>query len=799
MPEILTMMRLFYFCCLLLVASAAIAQNNRPINPDLLNNFWPARWIACPGASPNAFGVYHFRKKIDLPAKPEHFVVHLSGDHRYRFFVNGQSVCTGPARSDPQHWNFETIDLARYLQAGENTLAAVVWNGGSNAPFAQMSYRTGFIVQGDTGQEKMVNTDATWKCWINAAYTPEPLDMAKMRTYMVVGDGERIDGSRYPWGWETTGFNDAAWPAAMPLWFNAKARGLGTDGNWMLTPRSIPPMEEKMQRLAAVRRSEKVYVPAGFLQGKSSIGIPGNSQARLLIDQGYLTNAYPKLLVSGGRGSKIVLTYAEALIDDKREKGNRNDIEGKQILGLQDVVLVEGSVKRTYGPLWFRTYRYLQLDIETGPEALLLDDIYGIFTAYPFVEKAAFASSDSTLKGIWETGWRTARLCAMETYFDCPYYEQLQYTGDTRVQSFISLYVTGDDRLMRKALEDYDHSRIPDGLTQSRYPCNDMQVIPTFSLFWVSMVHDYWMQRRDDAFVRSFFKGIEDVLAWHENRLAPEGLNGPMEWWHFTDWCWSWNEAERNGGVPPGAKAGGSAVLSLQFAYTLRQASELFGALGDKSKSLRYAQLATRITTAVNRQCWDAGRQLMADTPSKKTFSQHANIWAVLTDAVPAVQQAPLVQRIVADTSITQATFYFKFYLFEALKKTKLGDAFLPLLKPWHDMRAVGLSTFAENPEPTRSDCHAWSASPNYEFLSLVCGIRPASPGFKSVHIEPFLGDLQWAEGKMPHPDGEIAVRFERKGAQWTANISLPYKCTGTFVWKGQRRVLQAGTQNFVF
>lgn len=792
-------MRLLFFLLILTAFQSVSAQNAPNINPDLLNNFWQARWIACPGTAPNTFGVYHFRKKIEFAEKPSRYVIHLSGDHRYRFYVNGQSVCTGPARSDPQHWNFETIDVSSYLQTGVNVFAAVVWNGGSNAPFAQMSYRTGFIAQGDSEKEKEINTDASWKCFSNTAYAPEPLDMAKMRTYMVVGDGEKVTGSRYPWGWETQNFDDNAWPNATVLWFNAKPRGLGTDGNWMLEPRSIPPMEEKTQRLSAVRRSEKANPGPGFLQGKTPVGIPANTHAVLLLDQGHLTNAYPKLIVSGGRNAKITLTYAEALIDDKREKGNRNTIEGKHILGIQDVILPEGGVRRTYGPLWFRTYRYLQLDIETDVEALMIDDIYGMFTGYPFIEKAGFSCSDSTLRGIWEVGWRTARLCAMETYFDCPYYEQLQYTGDTRVQSFISLYVTGDDRLMRKALMDYDHSRIPEGLTQSRYPCNDMQIIPTFSLFWVSMVHDYWMQRRDDAFVRSFFKGIEDVLAWHQARLAPGDMNGPMEWWHFTDWAWPWSEAERNGGVPPGTRGGGSSILSLQYAYTLRQASELFFALGDKNKALQYNQLAGRITAAVYRRCWDAGRQMLADTPDKKTFSQHANIWAVLTDAVPVAQQAALLQRIAADTSITQATFYFKFYLFEALKKTKLGDNFLPLLKPWHDMRAMGLTTFAEEPEPTRSDCHAWSASPNYEFLSLVCGIRPETPGFRSILIEPALGNLQWAEGKMPHPDGEIKVRYERKGAQWTANITLPLKSTGSFVWKGQKRPLKAGEQTFTF
>jgi hypothetical protein len=794
------MIRLFPFLLLFVSVLLQAQQQPFPHNPALLTDYWQARWIACPDASAHEFGVYHFRKNINLPEKPAKFVIHLSGDHRYRFFVNGQSVCTGPARSDPQHWNFESIDIAPWLQKGANTLAAVVWNGGSNAPFAQMSYRTAFVVQGDTPKEQAVNTDNSWKCWVNTAYTPEPLDMAKMRSYMVVGDGERVDGRQYPWGWEQPGYNDEAWMPAKILWFNTKARGLGTDGNWMLTPRTIPAMEETPQRLASVRRSENCAPQSGFLAGKNPLTIPAHTHATLLLDQGKLTNAYPQLIVSGGSGAKITQTYAEALIDSNRQKGNRNEVDGKEILGLQDVFIADGGQKRPFAPLWFRTYRFLQIDVETGSFPLTITDFYGIFTGYPFVEKATFSSSDATLKGLWETGWHTARLCAGETYYDCPYYEQLQYTGDTRVQSFISLYVSGDDRLMRKALMDYDHSRIPDGLTQSRYPCNDMQVIPTFSLFWVSMVHDYWMQRRDEAFVRSFFKGIDDVLTWHENRLAPNGLNGPMEWWHFTDWCWPWNETERVGGVPPGTNQGGSAILSLQFAYTLRQASELFAALGDKAKAAKYTQLSRRIVTSTQKQCWDNQRQLMADMPSKRSYSQHANIWAVLTDAIPTAEQPALIRRIIADTTLTQATFYFKFYLFEALKKTKTGDAFLPLLKPWHTMKAVGLTTFAENPEPTRSDCHAWSASPNYEFLSLVCGIQPAAPGFRQVRIEPFLGDLQWADGQMPHPDGAIAVHLARKGRTGLeADIDLPAGVTGVLVWNGQQKALKGGKERIVF
>lgn len=788
----------FSFLPLLFFAVSAGAQMIA-VRPELLQNYWQARWIAAPGAPAQQFGVFHFRKNFALSEKPARFVVHVSADQRYQLFVNGHAASRGPARSDTWHWNFETVDLSPYLVQGDNVLAAVVWNAGENAPFAQMTFQTGFILQGDGPEEALVNTDTSWRALQNPAYSPEPLDMARLQTYIVVGDGERVDGARYPWGWEQPGFDDRGWPSARALWFAAKPRGLGSDGNWMLVPREIPPLEERPERPAQVRRSEGVVVPPGFLAGETPLVIPAQSKASILLDQGHLTNAYPQLIVNQGKGAVVTLTYAEALFDSKRQKGNRNDVEGKTISGKQDVFIADGGANRRFSTLTFRTWRYVQIDVQTQEEPLRVEDFLGIFTGYPFEENAAFHSSDASLQNIWNTGWRTARLCAQETYVDCPYYEQLQYTGDTRIQALISLYISGDDRLMRKAIRDFDHSRIPDGLTQSRYPCRDMQIIPTFSLFWVSMVHDYWMHRRDDDFVRSCMAGIKDVLTWHEARLDQNtAMNGPLDWWNFVDWSWPWSDAERSGGVPDGARNGGSAVLSLQYAYTLQQAAELFRYFDvDSPEAFAWSRLADRIAGETRRQCWDDSRQLMADTPEKRAFSQHANIWAVLADAVPMREQPALLRRIMADTSIRHATYYFKFYLFEALKKTKLGDEFLPQLAPWRAMIANGLSTFAESPEPVRSDCHAWSASPVYEFLSTVCGINPGSPGFATVRIEPFLGNLEFAEGQMPHPAGKISVRLQKTATGGLfADVELPDGVKGILRWKDKAVPLRPGLQH---
>lgn len=782
-----------FFCFASIVV---MAQEGIAINPALLKNSWPASWISYPGALQRAYGVYHFRKTISLAQQPSRFIVHVSADNRYRLFVNGTAVCNGPARGDLYNWYFESIDIAPYLQAGNNVLAALVWNMGEEAPVAQISNQTAFVLQGDGETEQMANTNTSWKTFRDTAYTPCSTDNGyRLRTYMVIGPGDQVNASVYPWGWEQPGYNDAAWQQSRHIASPVTA-GYGTDNLWTLQPRNIPQMRETVQRFRSVRREHNIKTSEGFLQGTTPLVIPANQTVSILLDQAGNSVAYPELLVSNGKGATVTMTYAEALFDKNGVKGNRDDITGKTIKGNYDIFLPDGGEKRHFRPLWFRTYRYLQLDITTRDEPLQIDDFYGSATGYPFTVKASFASNDTSLQRIWDIGWRTAQLCAGETYFDCPYYEQLQYEGDTRIQSLISLYVTGDDRLMRKALLDFYHSRVPEGLTQGRYPSNRLQVIPPFSLYWVSMVYDYWMHRNDPAFIRKLLVPITGVLDWYEQQIDQQKqMLGPMKWWGFVDW----NHAFPNG-VPDGATDGNSSVITLQYVATLQQAAALFAGFGRKTEADHYLQLANRLNQATYRLCFDVSKGLMANTPDKKTFSQHAGIMAVLTGAIPAAGSKAAMNKILYDTSLSQATFYYRFYLNRALKKAGMANLYYSQLTPWRGMIANGLTTFAENPDPTRSDCHAWSSSPNYDFLATICGIVPAAPGFASVRIEPALGELTEARGEMPHPGGTITVSLQRKGSNGVeARISLPAKLNGEFIWKGKRFQLHAGEQRIRF
>lgn len=776
-----------WFCCV-----CSIAAQDTTINPVLLQQPWAAGWISCPGVSLKAYGVFHFRKTFSLGQTPARFIIHLSADNRYRLWVNGRAVCAGPARGSLYNWYFETLDIAPYLQQGNNVLAVQVWNMAEYAAVAQVSNQTALVVQGDGETEKIVNTDRSWKVMQNKAYSPCSIDNgSRLHSYMVIGPGDRVNAALYPWGWEQAGYADTAWQQAQ--WVAAAfPAGVGTDNLWTLAPRTIPLMEESTQRIPLVRRAEGLPGTGAGSWGEKARTVPAHSHVTLLLDQTYNTVAYPELITSGGKGAVVQLTYAEALLNPQRQKGNRDSIEGKTIAGNYDIFEPDGGSHRLFRPLWFRTFRYLQLDITTGDQPLTIEDLYGRYTGYPFQQKARFSSSDTSLQQIWNVGWRTARLCAGETYFDCPYYEQLQYEADTRIQAFISLYVTGDDRLMRKAINDFYTSRVPEGLTQGRFPSNRLQVIPPFSLFWVSMLYDYWMLRRDNAFLQQYLMAARGVLDWYEKKMDHTmQMLGPMPWWNFVDW-----NTHFPNGTPDGATDGNSAVISLQYAYTLEQAAALFAYFGHTTEAAHYATLAKTIASGTYRHCFDKNRGLMANTPAKQTFSQHASIMGVLAHAVPAAQAPSVMQKVLTDTGISQATFYYRFYLTRALKQAGMAHLYYEQLQPWRDMLAMGLTTFAENPEPTRSDCHAWSASPNYDFLATLCGIEPDSAGFARIKIQPAPGALTTVQASMPHPDGTIQVSLQRKGRNGIQGvIDLPPHTTGRFIWHNKEIPLKAGSQ----
>jgi hypothetical protein len=158
-----------------------------------------------------------------------------------------------------------------------------------------------------------------------------------------------------------------------------------------------------------------------------------------------------------------------------------------------------------------------------------------------------------------------------------------------------------------------------------------------------------------------------------------------------------------------------------------------------------------------------------------------------------------LGRKILTDTTLTQCTIYFKYYMHLALVRAGMGNDYMKWLDIWRTNIKLGLTTWAEMSDVpnSRSDCHAWGASPNIEFFRTVLGIDTRAPGFAKVRIEPHLGDMKTASGEIPHPNGKLSVDYKLDGGKWNISIELPVKTSGTFVWKGKTYLLKAGGNSF--
>jgi len=781
---------LILFACSLLLVKTGNAQS---ADQTTLSKPWNAYWIVAPNDPGRQYGVYYFRKNIDLAAKPSTFSVKVSADNRYKLYVNGTLVSVGPARGDTYYWNYETVDLAPYLTAGKNIISAIVWNEAEYRPEAQISLRTGFILQGNTVNEEILNTNNTWKCIRDKAY--QPITGIGYNTYSVAGPGELVDMNKSIKGWQAVDFDDSAWSNAAML-EHGKPKGLADAFGWMLVPSSIPQMERTTQRIPVLRKADGVTVPPSFPATKTSITIPANTTVTLLLDQTYLTSAYLTLNFSNGKDAGISLIYAESLFTSIDRygtiKGNRNDVEGKIFAGRRDSLISDGTPNQSFTTLYWRTYRYIRLQIQTKNDPLVIDDIYGMFTGYPFQRNAKLHTGNSEMQKILDIGWRTARLDALETYMDCPYYEQLQYIGDTRIQAMLSYYNSGDDRLARNAINLMDHSRIAEGLTLSRHPSYSPQIISTFSLWYIGVLHDYWMYRPDSNFIKDKLQGERAVLDFFSKYQQADGSLKGTPYWTFVDWAESKNW---HSGMPPIGTKGGSAILDLQLLLAYQMAAEMEAKMGMAAFANLYREKAAQLKQTIQKKYWDPVKKLYADTEDKDIFSQHTNSLAILANMIKGPGATALSKSILADTSLTQCTIYFKYYMHQALVKGGLGNDYMNWLGIWRKNIADGLTTWAETSDlaHTRSDCHAWGASPNIEFFRTVLGIDSYAPGFSKIKIEPHLGDLKNASGEIPHPNGKVSVEYVEDNAVWKIKISLPQKTSGVLIWKGKAYPLKAG------
>lgn len=738
--------------CVLLTALIGLSMAGKAQAPEIPHNTprqWDARWISDGTAAPAAFGVYLFRKQFELLHYSGPFIIHLSADNRYRLYVNGRLTGIGPARGDLSNWYYETIDIGPYLKYGKNVIAAEVVNYGSSKPRGQLTAAAGLLIQGHTPREAaIINTGTTpWQVMEDEAFQVLPVKTTDGTFYGAYA-GDSITAQYHPWGWEQTSFKDSCWESAVAT-AGVALQGSSANDWRLLSPRPIGPLTQERQNFTAIPSAPGITVEPAFLKGTAPVTIPAKRKVRLQLDCGQQTTGFPEILISGGLDASIKITYQAAY--------NSNS-------AVRDVIRPDGGTRRKFTASGYRTFRYVQLDIETDKAPLTLVDYYNVYTQYGLNDRSTFTANAAT-DSLWNNGKHAALLGAQDNLYNDPCKEQLQYIQDAHIQGLAIAFFSGDDQLLRNALIQADQSRIPEGLIRTRYPSDDRLLHITDALTWIGTLQDYLLYKGDKALAKQLFPGVRSILDWVDRYSDPAtGLLGNMP---YKD------------SLP-------LAPLSGQYLYALRQAAAIAGYSEKPADSLSWSRTADKLREVLYQQCFDSEKGLYAETPAKKTFSRYTNAMLVLAQAVPPRQVKSVMQRLLNETPPADESLREKYYIFKAMQETGVTSTFPAELQQLSALKEQNSAVMYQSA----------AAVANIFLLGITAGIQSTSANFKTVLIAPDPGTSPQVKATMVHPDGglmEVDLSFRNNRVSGT--VKLPFGVTGRFRWRGKEVTLNGGPQ----
>lgn len=715
-----------------------------------------------------------FRKKIDLDQIPEHLELMLSADTRYRFYVNGYLVSVGPQRGDLLEWYYDLVDIAPYLKAGANALAAEVLrypNESLNGNYGMIRTETpGFFLREKDGP---FSADDTFRVKINTGYeiVPESPGFSPLHIY------EEVQGDREFQAFLNPQFDDSTWtPASVYPYIKVSAHT--APGN--LKMRNVPQMvqtDARFEKICVVKESKYDKDQwCRFLSGNHPLEIPADTTEIIELTAGEEMTGYLQLLMAGGAGSQIEILQSESYYQElptrytRGIKKDRTDNKYGTLAGYTDTYLPGGfgtaEKPEIYEPFYFRTFRFIRLTIHTK-EALSLLDFRYRKTEYPLEIGTHVRTSDPSLSQIYELCERTLKRCMLDTYVDCPFYEQLQYAMDARNEILFTYAISNDDRLAKSCMNAFKNSARNDGLTEASFPRTTRGVIPSFSIYYIGMLYDHMMYFGDREFLKDHVGVMDGVLRYFERNLNADGLVGKIggpqfnvgHYWSFIDWTPQWNE---DGGVPAATHKGALTMESLLYLLGLQYAAAVVKFLDRKALGNEYENRAEAIKLAIRKNC--TGRDgLLKDGPEAEEYSAHCQVFAVLTDVVTPEDGARLLNTVLSDKQkFAPCSVAMSWYLFRALEKAGLYEKVDEEWDVWREMLRNHCTTCVEDPVTSRSECHGWGAVALYELPAAVLGIKPAAPGFSKIFIHPSCGNLDWAKGEVITSRGLIKAEWKK-------------------------------------
>lgn len=757
---------------------------------------WRASWIWFPEPRDWRNAYVLFRHTF---AAEGALTIRIAAETCYDLFFDGRRVARGTAVSVPAYKTFDTHTFQ--TPSGKHTLAVCVHHLGQ-ASACSFACAPGLLVELTLPGGRRLGSDTTWRTLHLEGFTNPSIPVE------LFGYPHAFDWRRFPAGWATPQFDDSAWkraaivarPGEVP-WKHLIPRdipllrtrligppaidrvGCWTAPRWQPIPNSqatLPLFEQIRIRNRVTRRVPSSQRTAWPLELRAE-----RSGAFAVLDFGREVSGHLRLVIHARHaGVTMDVAYDEAL---DRSRG----VDPARLRMADRHVLQQG--RHVVEAFNARGFRYIMLDFPPGSGAVTIAGVELDERTYPVELRGSFRCSDPALERLYAAGYETARLCMFDAFVDCPGRERLPWL-DTYYTALFASYATGDTALWRRTLYLFTQNACRGqkyaGAALGYFPaaCEPEQVYLGFLPYYIWSVADYVAHSGDLNSGRNFFPMVLDQFRILGQYERSDGLIGD-QWKHYQFFDFS---AMDHSGV--------SACMNAMYLMALTKGATLAEWLGAKARAATWKAKSARLRKVYCKTFWQARRQCFADALAEgrpgAVCSLLTNLMAlaagiggaarlrVLRRLLNARNLGPVTPRSALrnpafefpkNKIVPFGTPSFGHLLGGVLFGGGQGALALAYIKAqWLPLTVNG--TFCEyfKKDSWMSYCHGFGASGATVLPRNVLGVRPVSPGWRTISFCPDLAGLDWAAGRVPTPLGEIEVALQRRSRRLLAEIKAP-------------------------
>ncbi len=480
----------------------------------------------------------------------------------------------------------------------------------------------------------------------------------------------------------------------------------------------------------------------------------------LFVDFGKETFGFIRLHGLKGKG-KLSVYYGEsreeALSADHCETLDRldvnNTIKKEETLGLS------------------KAFRYINVQYDG---TVSLDSVSMLYEYADVKERGSFRCNDEEINKIYEVAKYTFHLNTREFFIDGIKRDRWVWSGDAYQSYLMNYYLYFDNETVTRTLLAL---RGKDPVTAH------INTIMDYTFYWFLGIYDYYLYTGDKTFIQQFYPRMQSLMEYCLGRRDENGLmKGLPGDWIFIDWA---------AGL---SKKGEVSFEQLLLARSLETMGLCAGIADDATGAARYKKLSEELRKKLFELYWNENKQALVhsrvDGKQTDNVTRYSNMFSIFFNYFNESQKQAVKKSVLLNENIQKITTpYMRFYELEALCAMGEQSYVLKEMKDyWGGMLKLGATSFWEEYNPGKkgaehysmygrefgkSLCHAWGASPIYLLGKYYLGVKPASPGYATYDVEPNLGGLQWMEGKVPTPKGDIEIYVSREQVKVTGRTGI--------------------------